>query len=84
MVSRIRIGSAIALYLFCGQHAFCQEAVPYEILARVPNGHGTAFSIDCEGKMYIVTARHIAADLPKDYSEIKLLNSGNWETIRVL
>jgi hypothetical protein len=49
--------------------AFCQDAVPGEILQRtlfikVGDVTGTAFAVDYNGKVYFVTARHVVAGLP--------------------
>lgn len=48
---------------------------------------GTAFSIDYQGKLYIVTARHVAAGLPQTGATIKVRKSGQWvdvHTVRTL
>jgi hypothetical protein len=71
---------------------FAQDAVPIEILSRtffikVGNEGGTAFTIDYEGKIYLVTARHVVADLPQSAATIKIWKSDQWvdyKTIRTL
>lgn len=40
-------------------------------------GQGTAFTIDIQGRQYLVTARHVVDDL-KAQSEIGLFSNGSW------
>ncbi len=47
------------------------DAVPVEILQRtlfirIGNEAGTAFKVDYQGKIYFVTARHLAAGIATD------------------
>ncbi len=61
---------ALALLLFPLRAALAQDAVPVEILNRtllIQNGDifGTAFALDYEGTLYIVTARHVVEGLPE-------------------
>jgi hypothetical protein len=63
--------------------ALAQDAVPGEILNRtlsikVGNETGTAFSIDYEGKLYLVTARHVTTGLPETKATIEIQRSGKW------
>ena len=72
--------------------AFPQDAVPVEILARtiairVGDTQGTAFTIEYEGRLYMVTARHLVAGLPQDHATIQILQSNEWksyQTVRTL
>lgn len=68
-----------------------QDAVPNEILARtffVRAGEaGTAFAVDHGGKVYLVTARHVAAGLPTKGATIQVWQKDHWSdyhTIRTL
>ena len=59
--------------------------VPSNILQRTfhiaCNGEsGTAFTIDVDGRQYLVTARHLIKDLSPDTS-ILVLRSGRWDPI---
>ncbi len=63
--------------------AVAQDAVPGEILNRtlsikVGNETGTAFSIDYDGKLYLVTARHLVATVPESKATIEIQRSGKW------
>jgi hypothetical protein len=68
-VTRISVLVA-AVWLCLGSAVLAQDAVPTEMLLRtffikVGNVTGTAFTIDYKGykgKLYLVTARHVAAD----------------------
>src|ERR1035438_1459190 len=72
--------------------AFAQDAVPTEILDRtilikVGNVQGTAFSVDYLGKLYLITARHVAAGLPEVKATIQVWQSEQWkdyQTVRTL
>ena len=69
--------------------AIAQDAVPQEILNRtlfINGGRelGTAFTIDYNGKIYLVTARHVVAGLPTGSTTIKIQRSGNWEDYHVV
>jgi hypothetical protein len=71
---------------------FSQDAVPTEILQRtlfikVGNVTGTAFTIDYQGKIYVVTARHMVAGLPETKATIQVWRAGSWAdypTVRIL
>jgi S1-C subfamily serine protease len=72
--------------------AFAQDAVPNDILSRtlfikVGNESGTGFLIAYKGKLYLVTAKHVVASLPKVGATIQFRKSGQWvdlKTIRTL
>jgi hypothetical protein len=66
--------------------------VPIEILDRTlyvktPAGTGTAFKLDYNGKMYLVTARHVVAGLPTERATLQVWKTDKWEdypTVRTL
>jgi hypothetical protein len=64
--------------------ASAQDAVPTEILQRtiriaVGNETGTAFAVDYQGKMYLVTARHVVAGVPDRNAIIKMWQDNQWK-----
>jgi len=80
---------AIALWCSLATLALPQDAVPGEILGRtlfIKAGRegGTAFSIDYRGKLYIVTAKHVVAELPKTNAIIQVMKSGKWTDIHTV
>jgi len=65
-----------------------QDAVPIEILRRtlfIKSGGeaGTAFKVDYKGKVYLVTARHVAAALPLEGGTIQLRQQQEWKDCRI-
>jgi S1-C subfamily serine protease len=63
---------------------FAQDAVPAEILARtyfiqVGNHAGTGFTIDFQGQLYLVTARHVIAGVPDTDAVIQIRRGDHWE-----
>ena len=85
-------GAAIFVFCFVSL-ALAQDAVPSEMLLqrtfsiKAGQQQGTAFSIDYEGKIYLVTARHVAKGLPASNATIQVRRSGGWEdrhTLRTL
>jgi S1-C subfamily serine protease len=69
-----------------------QDAVPGEILGRTifikaGNEAGTAFAVDHQGKIYLVTARHVVAGLPTASATIQVWQTDKWtdyKTVRTL
>jgi S1-C subfamily serine protease len=69
-----------------------QDAVPSDILNRTflikaGNESGTAFAVDYESKLYIVTAKHVVAGLPHVAATFQVMRPTGWEdfhTIRTL
>jgi S1-C subfamily serine protease len=69
-----------------------QDAVPTEILQRTffirgPSEAGTGFTVDCKGKVYLVTAKHVAAGLPQNGATIQVWQRESWadyKTVRTL
>jgi hypothetical protein len=69
--------------------AHAQDAVPFEILSRtfmikVGNEVGTAFKVDYQGKVFLVTARHLAAGLPETAATFQFFQSGGWQDFHTL
>jgi S1-C subfamily serine protease len=74
---------ASIFFLVFVSDVFAQDAVPTEILQRtlrikVGNGTGTAFTIDYQGKLYLVTAKHVVAGLPQSGATIQVWRSDKW------
>ena len=85
----IRVVLAVALWTSLSSTALAQDAVPVEILNRtlqikVGNTFGTAFVIDYEGKMYIVTARHVVTGLPESKATIQIQRSNQWVNFKTV
>ena len=84
---RIRAAeSVIALWLCLIPGSGAQDAVPIEILQRtflvkVGNTTGTAFTMDYEGAIYLVTARHVAASLPESKPVFQMWRNNKWEDV---
>jgi len=78
---------AAATMLLCAQAAaYAQDAVPGEILSRTvfikqkgSNGGGSAFTLDYEGKLYLVTARHVIEGIAGSGAIIEVRRSDKWE-----
>jgi len=73
----------IVLSLCPGLHG--QDAVPAEMLNRTiyikaGNITGTAFALDYQGKIYLVTARHVVAGLPHEKATIEIWQDNQWKT----
>jgi S1-C subfamily serine protease len=63
--------------------------VPGDILTRTlfikaGSEAGTAFSIEYKGKLYLVTAKHVVAELPKTNATIQVMKSGKWTDIHTV
>lgn len=50
---------------------------------RVGNVMGTTFTIERNGKQYLVTARHIVNGLPNKNTEVEIFRNGYWEKLKV-
>jgi Trypsin-like peptidase domain len=75
MLAFVTVGSAVA-----------QDAVPIEMLERtklirVGNQEGTGFLIDQGGKIYLVTAKHIAVGLALPHSSLQVWQASSWENL---
>jgi hypothetical protein len=71
--------------------ALAQDAIPMEILQRtmlikIGNMYGTAFKIDHEGKIYVVTARHLVAGVPEIKATIQVWEQAwkDYHTVRTI
>lgn len=94
ILRRIRTIAVLALILcsLSGTAVFAQDAVPTEILQRtlfikVGDEGGTAFKVDRNGKLYLVTARHMVAGLPISGATIQIWQSDKWvdyKTVKTL
>jgi S1-C subfamily serine protease len=74
---------AMVLALSLVPAALAQDAVPTDILKRTlfikgPSEAGTAFCVEHEGKLYLVTAKHVVADLPKTNATLQVMKDGTW------
>ena len=68
--------------------ADARDVAPAEIMQRtceIQAGglRDTAFAIDYDGKVYLVTTRHVAADLPPRDTTIDLLRAGTWKNLHI-
>lgn len=66
-----------------------QDAVPGEILQRtlfIKSGEeaGTAFKVDYKSKVYLVTARHVAAALPVEGGKIQVRQLQQWTDYKIV
>jgi hypothetical protein len=73
--------AVVLLTFFVAPVYFSQDAVPTEILNRTiyircVSEAGTAFKIDRQGKVYLVTARHIVAGVPVNGATIQVRTDG--------
>jgi hypothetical protein len=85
MVGRLSVLTAV-IWLSIVPGVVAQDAVPGEILHRtvlVKAGDeaGTAFYVDFEGKLYLVTARHVVAGLPERNATIQVRHGDTWEDV---
>ena len=79
---------ALGFLLSIASASFAQDAVPIEILnrtiyIRTPAGSGTAFKIDRQGKVYLVTARHMVTGVPATGATIQVRTSGVWGNYKI-
>jgi S1-C subfamily serine protease len=88
---RITVLPAVFFLLFASS-VVAQDAVPIEILQRtlrikVGERAATAFTIDYQGKLYLVTAKHVVAGLPQNGATIQVWRSDKWvdfKTVKTL
>jgi S1-C subfamily serine protease len=82
----------VLLWFLLAPSLSAQDAVPNEILARTffikaGSEAGTAFTVDHQGRIYLVTARHVVAELPTTGATLQVWQKGQWadyKTIRTL
>jgi hypothetical protein len=82
-MGRFRTLCVMSVCLAFAPALFTQDAVPTEILnrtinIRAGNVSGSAFEIDRQGKVYLVTARHMVAGLPVTGAIIQVRKSEQW------
>lgn len=80
------MATVIAFGLWLVPRSSGQDAVPAEILQRtflmkVGNSTGTAFTVDYKGTIYVITARHLAVDLPESKPVFQLWLNNRWEDL---
>ncbi|HKW17077.1 MAG TPA: serine protease [Terriglobales bacterium] len=78
----------VVLFFVAVSTAFGQDAVPGEILGRthmikVGDEAGTAFNVDYNGKLYLVTARHVVGTLQTHDAKIQIMQSGEWKDYHI-
>jgi len=84
MRTSLRLTAILAALLYLlPTHTRAQDAVPHEILERTlfiraGNEGGTAFKLDYQGKVYLVTARHVVAGLPSSAAVVKVWRTDKW------
>ena len=76
-----------AVLLLIASPGFGQDAVPVEMLKRticirIGSQQGTGFYMDYQGKLYIITARHLVTGLTQDKATIQVRKSGEWVNIQ--
>jgi hypothetical protein len=89
---RLTLLTVSVLFSVTSLALLAQDAVPGEILQRTilikaGNSYGTAFAVDYQGKMYLVTARHVVAGLPENKATIQMWQSDQWkdyQTVKTL
>jgi len=69
--------------------AMAQDAVPGEILQRtllIKAGDtvGTAFTIDYQGKIYLLTAKHVVASLSAEKAIVQVWRSNAWQDLQTV
>jgi len=65
---------------------YSQDAVPVEMLMRtilINNGtkYGTAFKIDYQGRIYLVTAKHMVEGLPITKAKLQMWKENGWQDL---
>lgn len=65
-----------------------QDVVPTEILLRTfpirAAEQGTAFTIDHDGKVYLITARHVAGAVPAEGAIVQIRQNGEWKDYKTV
>ena len=82
----VRVVAVVTVLLGARAEAYAQDAVPGEILLRTvfikPKGSnegGSAFTIDYNGKLYLVTARHVISGVADSDAIIEVRRTSSWE-----
>jgi len=80
------------LLLFCvslfGSFSAANAMVPREVLVRTllisATGLGTSFTLDVDGRQYLITAKHIVSGLVDDTDgKIKIFHKSGWQEVSV-
>jgi hypothetical protein len=84
-----RVLLLMVLSLAIMTQSFAQDAVPGEILQRtvmlrLGNRFGTGFTVDFQGKLYLITARHVIAGVPDREAMIQFQRGGEWHDLRTV
>lgn len=82
----------LAMFLAFVATGYSQDAVPGEMLMRtmlINNGrkYGTAFKVDYQGRIYLVTARHMVEGMPTNKANFQVWKENRWQdlpTVRTL
>jgi S1-C subfamily serine protease len=80
-VRRLVFALSLVIALYCSNAV--AEGVTFNVFYRVlmiqtSNGQGTGFTIDVEGRQYLVTAKHMVAGLqPEDTIEIRTYDAAH-------
>jgi len=79
----------VVVFVSLSSDALAQDAVPTEILDRTifikaGNEAATAFAVDYQGKMYLLTARHVVGDLPTTNATIQVWQDEQWKDYRTV
>lgn len=53
------------------------------MLMRTATAQATAFTIDYQGNLYVVTARHVVAGLPVNNPTIQVRRNGKWSDLHL-
>jgi hypothetical protein len=80
---------ALTLWLASLPVALAQDAVPTEVLGRTllikaGDTYGTAFTLDYEGMLYIVTARHVVGGLPEEKAALQIKRGQKWFNVNTI
>jgi len=87
LISRYALAATLCL-LGIGA-LLAQDAVPMEILQRTifikaGNEAGTAFTIGYQGKLYLVTAKHVVVGLPASGATLQVWRANKWEDLKTV
>lgn len=82
----------VVALLFCfwlASSASAQDAVPTQMLERTwfikfGNEAGTAFLLDHQGRIYLVTAKHVVAGVPATGATIQVWQSNQWTNYKTV
>jgi S1-C subfamily serine protease len=74
----------VALVMFTDSSTRAQDAVPSEIMARTHfirwgAEAGTAFTVEYQGKVYLITAKHVVTGIPDRNAVIQVPVGDKWE-----